>query len=227
MKQEMFPYSILYVEDEQSVRENYTLYLQRFFRKVFSVESAEKAQDIIRREDIDILLMDISLPGQNGLDFVENLRQSNPYVRVIVLTAHSDVAWLLQAVQLKLTTYLLKPVERVKLKEALEKAIEEIQRYEIVSKEIVTLANGLQWDMQTQSFVDATIKLTTNETILLSYLFANRKSIVPSDDICYEIWNEGLDAKAAALKTLVKKLRKKLPDNSIENIYAQGYRVCV
>lgn len=223
----MYPYSVLYVEDEQSIRENYTQYLQSFFAKVFSVDSAEKAHGVIKQEAIDILLMDISLPGQNGLDFIENLRQSDPYVRIIVLTAHSDTELLLQAAQLKLTTYLLKPVERTKFKEALYKAVEEMERYEIVSKEIVKLANGLMWDMREKCFIDENVRLTANETILMSYLFENYKSIVSSDDICYEIWNEGLDAKGAALKTLVKKLRKKLPDNSIENIYAQGYRVCV
>lgn len=221
----IYPYSILYVEDEPSVRQNYTYFLEDRFETVYSVGSAEEAKTIFEENDIDILLMDISLPGQNGLDFVENVRKENQTVRVIVLTAHSDQQWLLQATQLKLTTYLLKPIERTKLRDALQMAVNELEQYEVISKKVIALENGLQWDTQERSFINTSIHLTTNETLFLAYLFENRRSVASSDEICYEIWNESVETKGAALKTLVKKLRKKLPDQTIENIYAQGYRV--
>ena len=220
-------YTILYIEDEEKVRLNYTLYLEHYFAKVYSVATAEEAKKIISQHDVDILLVDISLPGQNGLEFIKELREYDQNARIIVLTAHSDVEWLLQATQLKLTDYLLKPVERSRLKESLKKAIDEIENYEIIPKDVITLANGLRWDIHEKLFVGQDIYLTLNEQLFVNILAQHLKDIVHSDDICHEIWGEGASIKGTSLKTLVKKLRKKLPEKTIENIYAQGYRLCV
>ena len=223
----MKQYTILYVEDEENVRQNYMHYLESFFTTVYAVPSSEKAREIIYENEIDILLVDISLPGKNGLDFVDELRKYDHNLRIIVLTAHSDLKWLLQATQLKLTDYLLKPVERSKLKAALEKAIYEIEHFEVVSKEVVKLANGLTWDIQEKLFVGENIHLTFNEQLFISILAEQMKTPTHGDDICQEIWGEGANEKGSSLKTLVKKLRKKLPEETIENVYAQGYRLCL
>lgn len=220
-------YTILYVEDEKKIRLNYAQYLEHYFANVYAVATAESAREVLEEHYADIMLVDISLPGQNGLDFAKELREVDQNIRIIVLTAHSDVEWLLQATQLKLTDYLLKPIERSKLKSALAKAIDEIERYEIIYKEVITLANGLQWDMQERMFLGDTIHLTPNEQLFISILASGIKTTIHSDDICQEIWGEGVEAKGSSLKTLVKKLRKKLPDDTIANIYAQGYRLCI
>lgn len=222
----MKDYAILYVEDETNVRQNYTHYFESFFTYVHAVSSSEKAREIIDENEIDILLIDISLPGKNGLDFVKELRQDNQNLRIIVLTAHSDLHWLLQATQLKLTDYLLKPVERSKLKDALQKAIYELEHYEVISKEVIKLGNGLVWDIKENLFIGEDIHLTLNEQLFISILTEQMKTPVHGDDICQDIWGVGVNEKASSLKTLVKNLRKKLPENTIENVYGQGYRLC-
>jgi DNA-binding response OmpR family regulator len=227
MNNEKIKYSILYIEDDKALRENYVAYLKRFYETVYEAANAEDAYEIYKKEKPDILVIDIQLPGQSGLEFLKEIRKFDHSTKAIMLTAMSDVTTLVSASELKLTKYLLKPISRDELKETLEMAVREMINYTTYPNRIVYIQDTLYWDQDKEKLINEgkEIFLTRKERELLALLFFNLNNIVKSEDIIYELWYDYDNTKIASLKTLVKTLRKKLPENCIKNVFGIGYRI--
>jgi DNA-binding response OmpR family regulator len=227
MSSEKLNYSILYVEDEQEMRENYVQYLQRFYRDVFQARTAEEAYEIYKNKKPNILIADIGLPGKSGIELLQDIRRYDHSIKAIMLTAISDIDTLVNASELKLTKYLIKPISRDELKEAIEQAIKEIINHTTYANRIVYVNELLYWDRDREKLVleGKEIFLTRKEKALLELLFENVNNVVKSEDIIFELWYDYDDAKIASLKTLIKTLRKKLPYNFIKNVFGIGYTI--
>jgi len=219
--------TILFVEDETDTRKNYTRYLKRYFDEVYEAEDGEIAYEIYQDKKPDILIIDINLPKLNGLDLLKKIRQKDHKTKAIVLTAHSDKEYLLDATSLKLTKYLIKPVSRDELKDALTLVIEEMSKFTTNSNKILTLRENTVWNFELNQLLKEgiVISLTVKETKLLSTFFKNTNIELSYDDIIIEIWDEFEKDKVSSLKTLIKNIRKKLPKDTILNIYGIGYKV--
>jgi len=220
-------FTILFVEDETDTRKNYTRYLKRYFDEVYEAEDGEIAYEIYQDKKPDILIIDINLPKLNGLDLLKKIRQKDHKTKAIVLTAHSDKEYLLDATSLKLTKYLIKPVSRDELKDALTLVIEEMSKFTTNSNKILTLRENTVWNFELNQLLKEgiVISLTVKETKLLSTFFKNTNIELSYDDIIIEIWDEFEKDKVSSLKTLIKNIRKKLPKDTILNIYGIGYKV--
>ena len=100
---------ILVVDDEEDVR----LFLQDFLSErdltVFAAGSAEEAQSLIEGENPDIILLDIMMPGVDGLELLEKIKKDRPNVNVIMITALNDEARISKARKLGAQNYILKP----------------------------------------------------------------------------------------------------------------------
>ncbi|MGB5793051.1 response regulator transcription factor [Poseidonibacter sp.] len=124
--EELYPYKILFVEDEEATRKNYVTYLKMLFSEVYEAKDGEIAYQLYKEKKPDILILDVNIPKLNGLELLEKIRENDYTTKAIMCTAHSDQNFLLQAVSLQLTKYLVKPVSRQELKEALDLAISEL-----------------------------------------------------------------------------------------------------
>jgi len=133
---EQFNYTILLVEDEIEIRHNFVLYLKHFFKAVYEASNGNEAYSIYKDKKPDIMIIDINLPSMNGLELLSKIRQNDHTTRALMLTAHAHSEYLMKATELKLTKYLLKPISRAELKEALELTIGELQRFTTISNEI-------------------------------------------------------------------------------------------
>ena len=220
-------FSVLYAEDEQPIREKYSQFLKRFCTNVYEAKDGEEAFKIYKEKRPDIMIVDINMPKMNGLDLVAKIRENDHTTKVIMLTAHSDTEYLLNATNLKLTKYLIKPVNREDLTNALNLAIDELAKFEIYSKNITYLKNNLYWDNSAQELYsnDEMISLTKNEKLLTATLLSKLDTSFSYDEIIYKLWPNDFNDKLPALKTLVKGLRKKLPDGILENIRSMGYKI--
>ncbi len=220
-------YDLLYIEDEDEVRRNYTEYLERFFRNVYEAASAQEALLIYKKKKPSIIIIDINLGEKSGIEFLQEIRKSDHTTKAIMLTANSDVSTLLSASELKLTKYLVKPVSRSELKEALSLAIDEIQNFTTLANKIIPLKDSFYWDNENKKLLqqDKEHFLTKKEIELLSFLFSNISRTFSADDIIYELWYDSDNSKQSALKTLIKDLRKKLPTGTIKNIFGVGYTI--
>jgi two-component system, OmpR family, response regulator VanR len=223
---EKYPYRVLFVEDEEELRKNYVTYLEMIFEEVLEAQDGEEALRIYKTRKPHIMIVDIHLPLMSGLEFLHEVRKEDHATRAIMLTAHTDTAFLIQAAALKLTCYLTKPISRKALQEGLDAAMEEIRRFETRALLRVELDDSYSWDREKEALFhfDRNIPLSKKEQQLLSLLFSDTKRTFTYDEIFEHVWGYEQNGTLDALKSLVKTLRKKLPKETIINVFGIGYR---
>lgn len=219
---------ILYAEDEDKTRENYTIYLKRLFKEVYSVSNGQDALDMYNKHKPDILLLDVNMPKINGLELAKQIRINDKTTRIIILTAHLEQDKLLFAAELNLTKYLPKPISRLTLKAALNEAC--IQFKELSGDiNLISLDEGFSWNKDSQKLFDSSeeIKLTKHEILLFELLSSKKDRIFTLDEISLHLWDDidDCDISNNKLKDIIKRLRKKLPKDVIKNIYGAGYKL--
>jgi len=225
--QEIYPYKILFVEDEEATRKNYVTYLKMLFSEVYEASDGEKAYQLYKEKKPDILILDVNIPKLNGLELLEKIRENDYTTKAIMFTAHSDKNFLLQAVSLQLTRYLVKPVSRKDLKEALDIAINELLKYSVTPIQKIDLKENYSWSMELKELKhhNTLIELTSKERILLSLLFSYKNRVFSYDDIFEYVWGYNEEISLNGLKNMIKRLRKKLPEDTIINVFNEGYKI--
>ncbi len=221
------PYSILFIEDEDDTRENYVKYLKKYFINVYEARDGEQALKIYKDKKPDILIIDINLPKISGIELLQIIRKKDHTTKALMLTAHTTTDFLLKASELKLTKYLIKPITRDELKEALNLTIEELNKFNTISKNILILKENYRWDYKQKKLLNDNIEvnLTIQEIKILDLFFNNLNINLSYEDIILHIWNNFENNKLDSVKTAIKKLRKKIPENIISNIYGFGYKI--
>ncbi len=107
--------SVLYVEDEEFIRMPMAEMLGRRLEKIVAAGSAKEAIALHANEDFDILLTDIRMPGLNGLELIKILRQKQPDIKAIILSAYNETDFFTEAIDLGIDGFLIKPIDRQKL----------------------------------------------------------------------------------------------------------------
>lgn len=102
---------ILIIEDDSENREGLRILISQHSPQswIFLVGSVEEAYSILRQNVIDIIFLDIRLPGQDGLSFLEQLREAEPDMCVVIISAYDSFGYAQQAIRLNVHEYLLKP----------------------------------------------------------------------------------------------------------------------
>lgn len=216
-------FTILYVEDDEMVRKNAVEYLSRISKKVLQAKNGKEAIKIYKEQKPDIIITDISMPKLNGLDMASYIRAEDKNVQIIIATAHSDTEYLMKAVELQLVKYIIKPITKEKLLEALENSMDLI---EDKSKFNLPLGEDTFYNAYEKSLIsgDKHTKLTKNETLFLNLLAHHHTRVVTYEEIENAIWPyEGMSQDA--IRSLVRAIRKKLPDDTIDNISGSGYKL--
>ena len=223
-------YTILYAEDEAPTRRNYARYLERYFARVYAVPDGKAALEAYRTYHPDILLLDINMPHRNGLEVAKIIREEDKATRILILTAHLERDKLLFATELGLTKYLPKPIQRGTLKAALSEAVAQLKELR-ETEMILSLGEGYNWHPVTRQLLHSTeqVKLTRYEIALLELLTSKSGQIFSTDEIALHLWNDDVEAvsQPRKIKDIIKRLRKKLPDGVIENVYGVGFRLKV
>lgn len=218
--------SILYVEDEENIRNNIKKVLDLYCENIYAVASVEDALTIKESNRVDIIISDINLPKTNGIDFIKELRKNDKTIPVILLTAYTDKDYLLEATKLKLVDYLTKPIDFKTLHVALLKCVQDILDN---SRYIISFNNGIQYNVLHKKLFDKKdkieIALTSKELNLLDYLITHNNRVISHDEIKFNIWEDEFEATDSALKNLLNKLRKKIGKETISNISGVGFRL--
>jgi len=217
--------TILYVEDETAIRKNAVEYLSRITKRVFEAADGKEALQVWKTHKPDLIITDINMPRLNGLDMARYIRTHDTQVQIIIATAHADTEYLMQAVELQLVKYLIKPITKEKLISALNQSIKQIKDK---SKFTLPLSADCNYNAYTQtvSCEEKEIKLTKNEQLFLELLAQHHTRVVNYEEIENAVWPyEGMSQDA--IRSLVRGLRKKLPDDTLKNISGSGYRLIV
>ncbi|GLZ88270.1 acetoacetate metabolism regulatory protein AtoC [Metapseudomonas resinovorans] len=116
--------SILIVEDDEILADNFCTYLQRRQFDVMVCSSAEEALPIIEAQHPDLVLTDYCLPGMSGCDLISRARAMDEQLKVIMITGHGNVQGAVEAMKAGATDYLTKPVALAELKLVVDKVLE-------------------------------------------------------------------------------------------------------
>ena len=218
--------NILYIEDEENIRENVKKVLQLLCENVYDIESVDNAKQILENKRIDIIISDINLPTISGLDFVKEIREYDKTIPIILLSAYTETKYLLAATKLKLIDYLTKPIDFKTLHEALLKSVQDILDN---SRYIINFSENINYNVLYKKLYDSStqkdITLTAKELDMLDYLIQHNNRVVSHDELKINIWQDSFEATDSALKNLLNKLRKKIGKESIINISGVGYRI--
>jgi len=223
------PITLLYVEDDQDIQEIYIDFIKEYVQTLHLANDGEEGYEAYLSYKPDIILLDINMPKLDGLSLAKKIREYDKKVKIIITTAYGEQENLLQAIELYLVKYILKPIEFSDLKNALEKAIAESREEDSeVKEEIFSLDVDTLWYKESEKLYtnNSEIKLTKNERRLLSLFSSDEDKVFTFfeifNHISYDNYEKDYDANQ--VRALVKLLRKKVPKESILNVYGEGYR---
>ncbi|MCP3852305.1 MAG: diguanylate cyclase [Gammaproteobacteria bacterium] len=113
--------TILYVEDEDKIREGFIKPINRCAKELFTASNGEEGLKLFKKHSPDIVVSDIKMPKMNGIDMIKAIKKVNPDIKIIITSAHSESKYLFNAIELHADAYYLKPVPskllKMKLKE--------------------------------------------------------------------------------------------------------------
>lgn len=216
--------NILYVEDEDKIIEKYAYFLKELCNKLYIARDGEEAYKLYKDNKVHLVVMDFLIPKLNGIALAKKIREENENIALIALTAHTDREILLDIVVLNFSAYLIKPVGRVDLMNALLKVAKKIECGRNIS-----LAYDCLWDSKSKTLFcsDESITLTKRELRLFELLVSKSGIPCSEDEIFFYVWGDDIDRTItnSSIRTLVKNLRKKIPKDLIKNQYGVGYKI--
>jgi DNA-binding NtrC family response regulator len=122
----MIKYTIYIIDDEQTIRDGITMTLEADYR-VKSFSKAEPAIDALEENPPDLILLDVGLPGMDGIEALRQIKSSNPDILVIMITAYEDVDTVISAMKLGAYDYVIKPLHMDGLEVTISNALDSIR----------------------------------------------------------------------------------------------------
>ncbi|MFA9238624.1 MAG: response regulator [Candidatus Paceibacteria bacterium] len=143
-------FNILYLEDDENLLKHTRDILEDFVNNIYAVKTISEALDILLNKKVDVIISDILLKDENGIDFLKHIKNKNINIPTILTTAHTDTQYLLDAIRLKVENYIIKPINIKELLDSLHDILlpivqkKEIQKNNNLIKTISAITDGKQ-----------------------------------------------------------------------------------
>lgn len=200
--------TLLYVEDEEDVRELTATFLSKFVHQVVSAKNGQEGLDLFKKhhenkdiDDIDIVITDINMPKMNGLKMLSEINKIDHSISFIVITAHDDSSFLKEAMNLRVRSYVNKPLDMHELIDSILVVYEPVY----LKKELVKLNDKLTLKVQQktyelQSILDAQDNLIlvtigdgsvdVNQTLLDFFGYENTNELTSKHEFFSELFEQ-------------------------------------
>lgn len=214
--------SILFLEDNIEFAHNTLVLFDVFVKKVYHAKTIFEAEAFLANEKIDIIISDIKLKQENGLDFITAFRQKDTVTPILILSGHKDQDFLFRAIPLKLTGYLLKPIKYDELIHALRLCSEAI---EIQYSENITLKEGWVYNTKIKILEKDGKKFSLNkkEALFMELITHNRDRLITKEMIHEKVW-EYQEMSDSAITNFILRIRRRFGKSFIYTIPDLGYR---
>lgn len=218
---------VLVVEDNLDLAASIVTSIEQMQHAVDSIDDGLRAEHMLRSEPYDLVVLDLNLPGQDGLQVLKNIRQHGIELPVLILTARADTDSRVKGLDLGADDYLTKPFHLAEL-DARVRAL--LRRHMSTSSPIIRLGE-LSFDTNSKQawYKDDELDLTKRERGVLEILIANRNKVLSKRQIVDHLFSFHQDVSESAVEIYVHRLRKKLtvPGISIKTIRGLGYSLAV
>ncbi len=225
-------YNILICDDERDIVSALKIYLAGEGYQLFEAYDGKTALDIIEREDIHLMLLDIMMPQMDGHQVLSRLRQTSN-IPVIFLTARGEDTDKILGLNLGADDYVTKPFNPVEL---LARVKSQLRRYMELGavpkrKHLLTVGDiSLDDASKEVTLMDEHISLTPKEYGILKFLMENPGQVFSPTEIYREVWSEDAFGSEGTVAVHIRHLREKLeidPDQPrhIKVVWGQGYKI--
>lgn len=209
---------ILVVEDDESIREGVVDALTFKGYRTHQADNGDDGLDMAMRVDCDLLLLDLVLPGRQGLEILEEVRKTRPTLPVIILTARGEESDRVKGLKLGADDYVVKPFS---VKELLARIEAVLRRSPERPSDVASIrVPGGVADLarcEVQYDDGGRAELSERERDLLRYLAANQGRAISRKEILSRVWRvdpSGMETRAIDMQ--VARLREKIRDDSAE-----------
>ena len=217
---------ILIIEDEKALSDSITTYLKG---QDYICEIAEDFNTALEKTalfDYDCILLDLTLPGGNGLTLLKELKANNKTDGVLIISAKNSLDDKVTALTLGADDYLSKPFHLSELNARIGAII---RRKQFAGSNILKF-NSINIDTtyKTAEVNKKNLELTKKEFELLLYFIINKKKVISKNAIAEHLWGDDMEGNLDFIYTHIKNLRKKLMEadniDYIKSIYGMGYK---
>ena len=218
---------ILVVEDERVLCETIVRSLRRLAYSVDPCYDGDTAIDLLGSERYDLVLLDLNLPGADGMTVLRTLRQTDRETRVLILSARSEVADKVEGLDAGANDYLAKPFHL----EELEARIRSLTLRQFTQNDVVLHCGPLSFDTRSRTATAAgqPLALTRKETGILEYLLLHRGRPVSQEELLEHVWDNSVDNFSNSIRVHISVLRKKLRAalgyDPVRNRIGEGYLI--
>ena len=214
-------HTVLYIEDEDGIRNNIAEILEELFYKVIGAKNISEALIKYKESKPDLIITDIKLKGKTGIDFIKDIRENDSKTRVIITSAFTDLDYMLDATELHLIKYIVKPITNDKLFDALESFLNSYEKVRIFN-----LNEDYLYDSENLTIKnsDEEFLLTKKESQFLNMLL-NKNRLITYEELENNVWDEDSVMTPNAMRLFIKNFRKKLPKDLLKNIQGTGYKL--
>lgn len=218
---------ILVVEDQPQIAGFIQAGLEESGFAVVTARTGEDGFDLAINESFDAMLLDIMLPGRDGLSILRSLREKNVTIPIILLTARNELNERIEGLNLGADDYLTKPF-------FVEELVARLQA--LLRRASGTTLTKLQIDNLTLDLIkheakrgDRVIELSQREFALLEYLMRSPGRVFSRSQICEHVWNTHFDTGTNMVDVAMTRLRKKIEGSDepklIDTVRGVGYRI--
>ena len=218
---------ILIVEDERALCDTIVRSLRRLAYSVDFCYNGNKALELIEVERYDLILLDLNLPGADGMTVLRTLRETDHETRVLILSARSEVTDKVDGLDAGANDYLAKPFHLAEL----EARIRSLTRRQFTQHDVVLSCGDLAFDTKarTASVAGQALTLTRKETGILEYLLLNKGRPVSQEELIDHVWDNSVDNFSNSIRVHISALRKKLRTalgyDPVRNRIGEGYLI--
>jgi DNA-binding response OmpR family regulator len=218
---------ILVIEDEKKIASFIKSGLEEERYIVETVHDGETGYELALNNHFDAILLDVMLPGKNGIDVLKDLRKANISTPVIMLTALGTTEDKIAGLDTGADDYLPKPFSFQELTARLRAVL----RRSSIEKTTRLSCGDLILDTVSHIAIkgEMEIELTTKEYALLEYLMRNKNRILSRSNITQHVWKHTFDPESNIIDVYIKRLRTKIDGSnekpSLQSIRGVGYRL--
>lgn len=216
---------ILVVEDERELCDTIVRSLNRLAYSVDYCYDGQSAMEMLAFEKFDLVVLDLNLPGADGMTVLKTLRQNDYDTKVLILSARSEVTDKVDGLDAGADDYLTKPFHLEELAARIRNLT--LRRY--TQSDIVLTCGDLCFDTKSRkaSVGDEILTLTRKETGILEHLMLNQGRPVSQEELIEHVWESTADNFSNSIRVHISALRKKLRTalghDPIHNRVGEGY----
>lgn len=216
---------ILVIEDEQELLQDISKGLTLKGYAVDQADNGKNGCQMAVDEEYDLIVLDLNLPGMDGFSILKELRREHLQIKVLILSANSELDSKLSGFELGASDYLTKPFHFAEL----EARIRVLLNRKFIQQSSCLTYQGLVLNTlnRTLEFNGESINLTTKEFSILEYFLLNQGRLITQQELIDHVWNGDADPFSNSIRVHLSALRKKLKaamgSDPIQTKIGEGY----